>query len=627
MTDPRADYTERLERARAQTAALDRRAALISAARLLIALVGAVLFWFGFVRPIVSPMWTVLDGLLFVVVVVVHSGVLEDVERSQRRERIYASGIDRLNGQWAGLGRDGAQFLGEHAYARDLDLFGRGSLFELLNTARTEAGELTLADWLRAGAPLSELLARQLAVDELRGRLDFREDIAILAANREVTQTGALAKWSSMSAVGLSTLSAYVFLACAVLSVSVAALVFEEQLAARWLLAWVLAQSAIAFIWRAKVQTVLTRVDTADRDLGQLSALLARIEREQLRAPRLRALQSALLTEGIPPSRRITQLRRLVSWLDSTRNQLFAPVAALLLLRHQIAVAIDRWHRSYGNAVGKWLRVVGELEALAALATHAYEHPNDPFPELASDGPLFDAESLGHPLLLESGCVRNDVRLGVGSNQAIVISGSNMSGKSTLLRSVGANVVLALAGGPVRAARLRLSPLVLGATLRIEDSLQEGRSRFFAEILRIRAIVELAKGVREGREGREGRDGGEVTTGREGREGHPRTIDNTGLLFLLDEILHGTNSYDRRIGAEAIVQALVAEHAIGIVTTHDLALTELPAKLSERGIAAVNMHFEDRLEDGRMIFDYKMRPGVVEHSNALALMRSIGLEV
>ena len=627
MTDPRADYTERLERARAQTAALDRRAALISAARLLIALVGAVLFWFGFVRPIVSPMWTVLDGLLFVVVVVVHSGVLEDVERSQRRERIYASGIDRLNGQWAGLGRDGAQFLGEHAYARDLDLFGRGSLFELLNTARTEAGELTLADWLRAGAPLSELLARQLAVDELRGRLDFREDIAILAADREVTQTGALAKWSSMSAVGLSTLSAYVFLACAVLSVSVAALVFEEQLAARWLLAWVLAQSAIAFIWRAKVQTVLTRVDTADRDLGQLSALLARIEREQLRAPRLRALQSALLTEGIPPSRRITQLRRLVSWLDSTRNQLFAPVAALLLLRHQIAVAIDRWHRSYGNAVGKWLRVVGELEALAALATHAYEHPNDPFPELASDGPLFDAESLGHPLLLESGCVRNDVRLGVGSNQAIVISGSNMSGKSTLLRSVGANVVLALAGGPVRAARLRLSPLVLGATLRIEDSLQEGRSRFFAEILRIRAIVELAKGVREGREGREGRDGGEVTTGREGREGHPRTIDNTGLLFLLDEILHGTNSYDRRIGAEAIVQALVAEHAIGIVTTHDLALTELPAKLSERGIAAVNMHFEDRLEDGRMIFDYKMRPGVVEHSNALALMRSIGLEV
>jgi len=627
VTDPRADYTERLERARAQTAALDRRAALISAARLLIALVGAVLFWFGFVRPIVSPMWTVLDGLLFVVVVVVHSGVLEDVERSQRRERIYASGIDRLNGQWAGLGRDGAQFLGEHAYARDLDLFGRGSLFELLNTARTEAGELTLADWLRAGAPLSELLARQLAVDELRGRLDFREDIAILAADREVTQTGALAKWSSMSAVGLSTLSAYVFLACAVLSVSVAALVFEEQLAARWLLAWVLAQSAIAFIWRAKVQTVLTRVDTADRDLGQLSALLARIEREQLRAPRLRALQSALLTEGIPPSRRITQLRRLVSWLDSTRNQLFAPVAALLLLRHQIAVAIDRWHRSYGNAVGKWLRVVGELEALAALATHAYEHPNDPFPELASDGPLFDAESLGHPLLLESGCVRNDVRLGVGSNQAIVISGSNMSGKSTLLRSVGANVVLALAGGPVRAARLRLSPLVLGATLRIEDSLQEGRSRFFAEILRIRAIVELAKGVREGREGREGRDGGEVTTGREGREGHPRTIDNTGLLFLLDEILHGTNSYDRRIGAEAIVQALVAEHAIGIVTTHDLALTELPAKLSERGIAAVNMHFEDRLEDGRMIFDYKMRPGVVEHSNALALMRSIGLEV
>jgi DNA mismatch repair ATPase MutS len=168
-----------------------------------------------------------------------------------------------------------------------------------------------------------------------------------------------------------------------------------------------------------------------------------------------------------------------------------------------------------------------------------------------------------------------------------------MSGKSTLLRSVGVNVVLALAGAPVRAVRLRLSPLVLGATLRVEDSLHEGHSRFYAEILRIRAIVEAARGP-------------------------------VPLLFLLDEILHGTNSYDRRIGAEGIVRALLKLGAIGLVSTHDLALTELPAML---GNVAVNMHFEDRLEDGRMVFDYRMRPGVVEHSNALALMRAIGLDV
>ena len=175
----------------------------------------------------------------------------------------------------------------------------------------------------------------------------------------------------------------------------------------------------------------------------------------------------------------------------------------------------------------------------------------------------------------------------------IVVSGSNMSGKSTLLRAIGTNVVLALAGAPVRAAALRLSPLAIGATLRIEDSLQAGHSRFYAEIVRIRSIVDIARGP-------------------------------IPLLFLLDEILHGTNSYDRRIGAEGIVRALAGYGAIGLITTHDLALTELPSLLGPR---AVNMHFEDRLENGVMVFDYRMRPGVVEHSNALALMRAIGLEV
>jgi DNA mismatch repair ATPase MutS len=206
---------------------------------------------------------------------------------------------------------------------------------------------------------------------------------------------------------------------------------------------------------------------------------------------------------------------------------------------------------------------------------------------------VFEAVALGHPLIAPASAVRNDVRLGGGGPRVIIVSGSNMSGKSTLLRSVGVNVVLALAGAPVTAGRLRLSRLVLGATLHIEDSLQAGHSRFFAEILRIRTIVDTARGP-------------------------------VPLLFLLDEILHGTNSHDRRIGAEGVVRALVTLDAIGLVTTHDLALTELPSRL---GAAAVNMHFEDRLENGRMVFDYLMRPGVVEHSNALALMRAIGLDV
>ncbi len=217
----------------------------------------------------------------------------------------------------------------------------------------------------------------------------------------------------------------------------------------------------------------------------------------------------------------------------------------------------------------------------------------DPFPELVEKGPFFEGEDLGHPLIPESSLVRNDLRLG-DDLRLFVVSGSNMSGKSTLLRTVGTNVILALAGAPVRARRLVLSPLSLGASIRIQDSLQEGISRFYAEIQRLRQIMDLSE------------------------EG------SRPLLFLLDEILHGTNSHDRRIGAEAVVRGLVDRGAVGLITTHDLALSRVADSLAP---AAANVHFVDHLEDGKVLFDYRLRPGVVTKSNALDLMRSIGLEV
>jgi DNA mismatch repair ATPase MutS len=369
--------------------------------------------------------------------------------------------------------------------------------------------------------------------------------------------------------------------------------VYSDFIAPEWLFAGLFLDVGRSAIWRRQFHEVLHAIDTPERDLGLLAGLLARIEFERFMSPCLTALHQTLLTDGVVPSKRIAQLRSLVSWLDSTHNLMFAPIAYVLLLRQQLAIAIDGWHAAYGPAVAEWLRAVGEVEALAALATFAYERPEDSFPELVDEGPLYEAAALGHPLIAATVGVRNDVHLGAGGPCVIIVSGSNMSGKSTLLRSVGVSVVLALAGAPVTVRHLRISALVLGATLHIEDSLQAGHSRFYAEILRIRAIAEAARGP-------------------------------VPLLFLLDEILHGTNSHDRRIGAEGIVRALVDLGAIGLVTTHDLALTELPTML---GAAAVNMHFEDRLEDGKMIFDYRMRPGVVEHSNALALMRAIGLDV
>jgi DNA mismatch repair ATPase MutS len=239
-----------------------------------------------------------------------------------------------------------------------------------------------------------------------------------------------------------------------------------------------------------------------------------------------------------------------------------------------------------------WLNIVGEYEALNSLAAYAYEHPADPFPAFldSASGAVFNGAQLGHPLVAAAHMVRNDVHL-ADQVRLLIVSGSNMSGKSTLLRTVGVNAVMAMAGAPVRARRLTMTPLSIGATLHVQDSLQAGRSRFFTEITRVRQIADLA-----------------------GRQ--PQ------LLFLLDELFQGTNSHDRKVGASAVLRSLVARGAIGLITTHDLALTDIADELGGR---ALNVHFQDEFRGNEMVFDYKMRPGPVAHSNALALMRAVGL--
>jgi DNA mismatch repair ATPase MutS len=333
--------------------------------------------------------------------------------------------------------------------------------------------------------------------------------------------------------------------------------------------------------------------------LGVLRDLLILVEREPASSPHLQALATALGATGHVASQEIGRLVRLADILNARQNQFFVPFAALMLLGTQTAMAIDRWRARCGPHVGRWIDAGGEYEALAALAGYAAEHPGDPFPIVVTTGPHLEAEGLAHPLIPQARAVANDVRLGGEAHHLMLVSGSNMSGKSTWLRTIGINVVLAQAGAPVRARHMTLSSLQVGATLRIQDSLQAGQSRFFAEITRLSEIVAMARR-------------------------HAADPAAPPVLFLLDEVLAGTNSHDRRIGASAIVTGLVDLGAIGLVTTHDLALAELVPRL---GPAAANVHFEDRFEDGVLHFDYRLRDGVVRTSNALALMRSVGLDI
>jgi hypothetical protein len=592
--DPRATYGERLEIRSARARVLARRENRIANARLVLFGVSLVLAWLGFVSRTLPPGLFAIPLALFACLVVLHDRVIRARRRTERSVAFYNRGLARLDESWAGTGEPGARFLDPaHPYAEDLDLFGRGSLFELLCAARTQVGQQVLADWLRNPASPAVVRERQAAVAELSAKLDLREDLAVLGEDvREGTDPRALTAWASAPGRSLGREVALISLALAVLAlVAIAAWIFL-RVGPLPLVSIVLLQIFLLQRWRRPINSVIASVEKPGGELQLLAQTLRRLEAEPFEAPRLRTLRAALDTDGLPPSTRIARLARHLDRIEWARNAMFAPFALLLMWNPLHAYAIDAWRGRYGGAITRWLDALGELDASCSLGGQAYERPADVFPEIVDGAPVFDADGLGHPLLPEGRCIRNDLRLAAGL-RLLIVSGSNMSGKSTLLRSAGVNAVLAFAGATVRARSLRISPLAVGASIRGHDSLQEGTSRFYAEIRRLRQLVDIAEGP-------------------------------VPLFFLVDEILNGTNSHDRRIGAEAVVRGLVERGAIGMITTHDLALARIAETLGER---AANIHFEDFIKDGRIAFDYTIRPGVVRKSNALALMRAVGLEV
>jgi hypothetical protein len=535
--------------------------------------------------------------VLFLVLAVQQEKRIRRIRLRTREIEFFERGLARIADRWSATGESGERFLDPlHPYARDLDVFGPGSLFELLCTARTRAGEQTLAAWLLARAPVETLEARQKAVGELKGQLEFRVRLFCLGETvRLGVNPQALTEWGERQPVFDRRLTR----------------VLTRSLSALWILsliAWALGGSGelagvVTLVNLAWAHRLYRRQDEAAEalekaadGLGILSGILALLEAEQFTAPRLLELKAALAGDGVRPSAAIRRLKRLADYVSSRHNPFARLVDVFTFWSLQLVFSAERWQEEFGPAIRGWLKAVGELEALTALAGYAYEHPGDVFPVFVSpqagSAPLFEAEAMAHPLLPPAQGVRNDIRLGDGL-QLIVLSGPNMAGKSTFIRSVGVNAVLAQCGGPVRAAALRMTPLTVAASICVLDSLSGGVSRFYAEIHRVKLISDLASGP-------------------------------VPVLFLLDELLSGTNSHDRLVGSESIVRGLVERSAMGIVSTHDLALTRIPERMGSR---AANFHFEDSFDGSELVFDYRMKPGVVKTSNALELMRSIGLGV
>jgi hypothetical protein len=594
MSSPHDEYERRLERRLAEYNRLARLETVIGHARVAIFLAGAALAWFVFVDREIGIGWLAAPIALFIILAAWHDRIRRASRKAHRGRQHYESGLRRLNGLWPGRGEQGRHLLDpDHPYATDLDLFGPGSLFERLCRARTQCGLATLAKWLLAPAEKPEVVLRQSAVADLRVRLDLREEIDRIGAD-----VGALINPENLSAWGSAGSIVDIYwtrlvawtLSIATLTSLLIWLVFDKGRPI--FLLTVVLQLIFATSLRSRVEQIVAAVDRKALELTVLARILGCLLGQEYTAPLLRSLRASFDTGGRSPAIQLARLGRLVEQLEWKHNQIFAPIAMLLLWTTHHALAIEAWRKTCGPAISVWLNGIGEFEALLDLAAYAYENPEDAFPEICTQEPVFDSRGLGHPLIPLDKLVRNDLNLSADL-RLLIVSGSNMSGKSTLLRTVGANTVLALAGAPVRALSLRISPFAIAATLRIQDSLQAGRSRFYAEITRIRQLIDL-------------------------------TRRSMPVLFLLDELFQGTNSHDRRLGAEAVVCSLVKGGAIGLVTTHDLALTQIADQL---GRWAANVHFEDHFDHGVITFDYRMRPGVVRKSNALALMRAVGLEV
>lgn len=592
--DPQAAYASRLETRRAEVQGLEQRDRNLSLSRGAVVLVGvAAALAVNSSRPAIMAV-LVLAVLGFMALIVIHEGVSRRLARARRRVVFYETALARTRGEWVGRGEPGAQFLDpSHPNAIDLDLFGRGSIFERLCVARTHAGQDRLAAWLKGGSPIDELKARQTAGADVGSRVDFREDLSVLGAEaRSAVDSTSLLKWVSAPTVLIPTkLRAAAFVSSAAAFVSGVGWGLDLWDGAPFRLAF-LGVLACNWFGRGFSQEVLSGIGRPVHDLQTLTQIFERLGQERFEAPRLVDLQAALSSAGEPPARPIAQLGRWLEIHESKSNVFFGVLSFFMVWDLQLATAVERWRRRFGAPAAQWLATLGEMEGLVSLGTYAFENPGDPYPTFEPEGPIFDAVGLAHPLLPVSRAVANSLRLDAG-NQMLVITGSNMSGKSTLLRTVGTNAVLALAGAPVRAVSLRISPLAVGASIRVQDSLQDGESRFYAEIKRVRQVLDLASGP-------------------------------VPALFLMDEIFDGTNSAERRVGAEAVVRSLLERKAIGLLTSHDLALAEIAVNLAPQ---ATNVHFEDHLEGDRMAFDYLMKPGPVQRGNALGLMRAVGLEV
>ncbi|MFZ5445008.1 MAG: MutS-related protein [Myxococcota bacterium] len=533
----------------------------------------------------------------YVWLAIVHARVIRREEFAQLFLSLNERGVARLDGRWHDFPSTGAGKVAEgHLYAGDLDLTGRGSLFQRLDDTGTAAGEQRLLEWLLTAAPSADQIrSRQDAVRELAPLVDFRQSLvaeARMAGRKDKANPARFIAWaeapSTLDAIRWAWPVAHVL---PVLTLGAALLAANDVIGALPFYVGLALQLGVIALTRKPIAAMWEALSLGERGFVRFEETFRAIDAQRFQGARLAALQKGL-QDGPPVSERLHRFARLMGFAELKHSGQMHPIVnALTLWDLLVLFRIDRWREQHGRGVRVWFESLAELEALSSFAAWHFERPEDVFPEV-DDGPVHvEAKELGHPLLEKP--VRNDVRL-EGPGHAWVITGSNMSGKTTLMRATGLNTVMALAGLPVTARAMKVSRAQVLTSMRVKDSLERGVSYFYAEVQRIKTVLDTARAHRD------------------------RT------LFFLDELFMGTNAKERQIASKQLLVMLLDLGGAGAVTTHDLSICELAAERPDR---IRNVHFRDEMRDGEMIFDYRLRDGVVQTTNALEVLRRAGVEV
>jgi ABC-type multidrug transport system fused ATPase/permease subunit len=544
----------------------------------------------------------------FIVIAVIHDRVEKRRTRLSALANLNRESQDRIARNWSKLPEPSVEVDVDHPYAGDLDLIGHASLLHLIGLPNTPAGRVDLANWLLRLSDVEpeDVLARQASVRELAPRLDERQELQAAAIEARKLDRAALdpfIKWAESDSWLLA--HPWVTIAACVLTlatVPLATLAYSEAVSGWW---WILTSSAGWLL-------LYSVSDRLNASFGAASGeyALRHIERVMARAAAL-PVESPLLAEAsrtLRPSPEdgaasaeaaLASLRQHVAMSDFRHTPLFYAIGQTLVLWDlHVWWFLERWKRQHGRYLRGWLAATGRIEALVALASLTHDQPDWTWPIVERGRDRMVAEELGHPLLRDTVRVANDVTIGP-PNTFMLITGSNMAGKSTLLRAIGLNVILAYAGAPVCARRLTMPPLTLYTSMRVSDSLELGLSLFMTSLLRLKRVMDAA------------------------RAANP---SERPLLYLLDEVLQGTNSVERQTAVKIIVGHLVQRGALGVVTTHDLELAasqDFSARADSRHLTE---HVTVEGDELKMTFDYKLRPGPATSGNALHLVRMLGLD-